>query len=64
MININTATIDELISIVHIGETRATQIIARREEKPFKDIYELSSMSGFGKSRLDDILKEGKLICE
>ena len=64
MFNINTATIEELVQVVHIGTSRANQIISRREEQRFKDIYELSSMRGFGKSRLDDILKEGKLICE
>jgi competence ComEA-like helix-hairpin-helix protein len=64
MININKATMEELISIVHIGRKRAESIISRRNEAKFKDLYELSSMKGFGKSRIDDILKEGKLICE
>jgi competence ComEA-like helix-hairpin-helix protein len=64
MFNINTATIEELVQVVHIGIARANQIISRREEQRFKDIYELSSMRGFGKSRLDDILNEGKLTCE
>lgn len=64
MININKATVEELISIVHIGRKRAEAIVSRRDESKFKDLYELSSMKGFGKSRIDDIINEGKLSCE
>jgi competence ComEA-like helix-hairpin-helix protein len=63
MVNINEATHEELLSVVHIGAQRANDIIARREAERFKDIYELSSMKGFGKKRVDDILKEGILTC-
>jgi DNA uptake protein ComE-like DNA-binding protein len=64
MVNINTANADDLISIVHIGSGRAQLIIERRNEAKFKDLYELSTVRGFGKKRIDDILKEGKLTCE
>jgi DNA uptake protein ComE-like DNA-binding protein len=64
MININKATVNELITIVHIGRRRAEAIVNRRNESLFKDLYELSSMKGFGKSRIDDIITEGKLICK
>lgn len=64
MININTATMDELLDIVHIGKRRAEAILNRRNEAKFKDLYELSSLKGFGKSRVDDILNEGKLTCK
>lgn len=63
MVNINKATHKELLSVVHIGVQRANDIIARRETERFKDIYELSSMKGFGKKRVDDILNEGILTC-
>lgn len=65
MVNINNATYKELLSIVHIGPQRAKDIIAQREirPRPFKDIYELSSLTGFGKKRIDDIINEGILVC-
>lgn len=59
--NINTATKEELISVVHIGSKRADLIIEKRTSSRFKDIYELSVLKGFGKKRIDDIVKEGKL---
>lgn len=60
--NINKASKKELICIVHIGSKRADLIIERRKISRFKDIYELSSIKGFGRKRIDDIVKEGILI--
>ena len=59
--NINKASREELISVVHIGPKRADLIIEKRTITPFKDLYELSSLKGFGRKRIDDIVKEGKL---
>lgn len=61
--NINKATKKELMSAIHIGPKRADLIIERRNEAKFKDLYELSSINGFGISRIDDIIKEGILVC-
>lgn len=63
-ININKASQEDLIRIVHIGTKRAELIIKRRSEEKFQDLYELSSLKGFGKSRIDDIIKEGVLYCD
>ena len=62
MIKINTASIQELIEVVHIGPKRAQLIIDRRSKDKFKDIYELSVIPGFGKIRINDIISEGKLV--
>lgn len=58
MIDINTASYEELLEIVHIGPERAGEIIALR---PFKRVEDLSEISGIGVGRLDDILTEGKV---
>lgn len=58
MIDINTASYEELLEIVHIGPERAEEIIALR---PFKRVEDLSEISGIGVGRLDDILTEGKV---
>lgn len=58
-INLNTAKKDELEKIKHIGKKRSEKIINNR---PFKDIYELSSVKGLGKKRMDDILKQNIII--
>lgn len=58
MIDINTASYEELLEIVHIGPERAGEIIALR---PFKRVEDLSEVSGIGVGRLDDILTEGKV---
>jgi competence protein ComEC len=55
-INLNRATFDELQGIIHIGPKRAQMIIAMR---PFKDLYELSNVTGLGKFRMNDIIEQG-----
>lgn len=50
VVNINTATRDELESIPRVGPTLAAQIIAGR---PYKNVDELISVSGIGPSSLD-----------
>ena len=52
-INVNKATIEELQKIVHIGPVRAQKII---ENRPFRDIYELSKILGIGNKRMQDII--------
>ncbi len=55
-INLNTASLDELQLITHIGLARAEEIIRLR---PFKSLDDLSRVSGIGPSRLADIKAQG-----
>lgn len=57
IVDINTAGLEELQEIVHIGPDRAGQIIKLR---PFKALDELTKVSGIGPARLDDIKRQGK----
>lgn len=53
VVNINTASAEELISLPYIGETKANAIIEYREEYgSFVDIDELSEVSGISDSLL------------
>lgn len=57
IVNINTGTEKELITLIHIGPVRAKHIISNR---PYKDLYELSTIPGLGKHKIDGIVQEGK----
>ena len=61
-VDINTATIEELEKIKHIGESRAKQIIALRGEKLFSSVDDLDRVAGIGPARVSDIKQEG-LAC-
>lgn len=58
-ININTASLEELQEIIHIGPERAEDLINSR---PFSSINELTRINGIGPSRMDDI-KSQNLAC-
>lgn len=60
-ININTASIEELQKIIHIGEKRAEEIIRLR---PFSSLDELQQIHGIGPGRLRDIKKQGRALTE
>lgn len=47
-ININTATVDELLRIPGVGPAFAAKIIAARERKPFEKPEDLIEVSGIG----------------
>lgn len=55
-ININTASSDDLVKIIHIGEARALELISLR---PFSSLDDLAKIKGIGPARLEDIKKQG-----
>jgi competence protein ComEC len=56
MVNINTATLEELMKIIHISEARAKELISLR---PFNRVDDLMKINGIGPARLEDIKKQG-----
>jgi DNA uptake protein ComE-like DNA-binding protein len=57
--NINSASIEELQEIIHIGPSRAEDLISLR---PFSSIDEMVEINGIGPARLEDIKAQG-LAC-
>ncbi len=56
VINVNTATVEELTTLPGIGEVTAEAIITYREENgPFTALEELDTVSGIGPSTLENI---------
>ncbi len=58
-VNINTASVDELQAIIHIGPARAEAMIGLR---PFSSVNAMERISGIGPARLADIKSQG-LAC-
>ncbi len=55
LININTATADELTALPGIGETLAARIVSYREQHgPFTQIDEIMNVSGIGEGKFND----------
>ncbi|MCI0710557.1 MAG: helix-hairpin-helix domain-containing protein [Chloroflexi bacterium] len=56
IVNINTATAEELETLPGIGETRANDIIAYREANgPFATVEDLLNVSGIGEGTLENL---------
>lgn len=56
VVNVNTATDQELQTLPGIGATLAKRIVEYREtHQPFQNVDDLQAVQGFGKKRLDKI---------
>lgn len=55
LININTASLDELLTLTGIGESKAKSIIEYRKENKFEVIEDIMKVSGIGQSLFDKI---------
>jgi len=55
-VDVNTATLEALDTIIHIGPSRAAAIVSLR---PFASVDDLVRVSGIGASRLADIVDQG-----
>ncbi len=57
LVNINTATKEELMNVSGIGVSKADSIIAYRIKTPFSKIEDIMNVSGIGESLFDKIKK-------
>jgi len=62
-VDINKASLEQLIAITQIGPARAEAIITYRNTNVFRDLYELSAIRGIGQKRIDAIVSEGVAYC-
>lgn len=58
-VNVNTASVQELVRIIHIGPARAEAILDLR---PFQSVEDLVRVNGIGSAHLQDIISQG-LAC-
>ena len=59
-VDLNSATLEELAGIIHIGEARAAHIISGR---PWASLTALRQIHGLGPARISDIRSQGR-VCE
>ncbi len=48
VVNINTATVEQLMLLPRVGESKAQRILDFRQKTPFKTVNELGRVKGFG----------------
>lgn len=53
ILNPNTASVDELVTLPEVGPTMANAIIAKRNEKPFTKPEDLLEVKGIGPKTLE-----------
>lgn len=58
LININTATIDELTKLDGIGTATAEKILEYRESNEFESIEDIMEVSGIGETKFENIRKD------
>ena len=54
-LNVNRATVDELMLLPRIGQNRAEEIVRMREEKAFESLADLDVVSGIGPKTLSQL---------
>ena len=55
LVNINTATVEELISLPGIGPATAAKIVEYREGHPFATVEEVLEVKGIGPAKYETI---------
>lgn len=60
LVNLNTATLEELVTLPGVGPKLAQQIIAARQQKPFTSLEDFDRVSGVGPSLLQKL--DGRVI--
>lgn len=58
VVNINTASLDELKALKGVGETKAQAIIDYRQEQNFTSIHDIKKVKGIGDKLFDKIKDE------
>ncbi len=54
-VNLNTASVEQLIQLPGIGQKKAEAIVAYRQAHPFKDVSELLEVKGIGPKLLEKL---------